>query len=139
VSDALPAATEFHARSMRELGGVLAFVDETCAGVDADTVFAIRLAVEEAFTNIYKHGYAGGEGPVAVHVAVAPRQVVATLVDEAPVFDPADAPAPDLDAAWDERRTGGLGCHLLRQMMDEVKYARRSERGNVLTLVKTRS
>ena len=134
-----PAATGFHARSMRELGSVLAFVDGICAGVEADTVFAIRLAVEEAFTNIYKHGYAGGEGPVAVHVDVAPRQVVATLADEAPAFDPANAPIPDLDSGWSERRTGGLGCHLLRQMMDEVKYARRGERGNVLTLVKTRS
>lgn len=131
-------ATEFRARSLRELGGVLAFVDRTCAGVEADTVFAVRLAVEEAFTNIYEHGYAGGEGPVAVHVAVAPRQIIATLVDQAPAFDPADAPAPDLDSPWDQRRAGGLGCHLLRQMMDEVKYARR-EHDNVLTVVKTRS
>lgn len=137
MSEASPPATGFHASSMRELGSVLAFVDRTCAGVEADTVFAIRLAVEEAFTNIYKHGYAGGDGPVAVHVDIAPRQIVATLVDEAPAFDPADAAAPDLDSPWDKRRTGGLGCHLLRQMMDEVKYARR-ERDNVLTLVKTR-
>jgi anti-sigma regulatory factor (Ser/Thr protein kinase) len=73
-----------------------------------------------------------------VRVDVAPRQIVATLVDEAPAFDPTDAPAPDLDSPWDQRRAGGLGCHLLRQMMDEVKYARR-ERGNVLTLLKTRA
>jgi len=138
VNDGQPVATEFRARSMRELGGVLAFVDRTCAGVEADTVFAVRLAVEEAFTNIYKHGYAGGEGPVTVHVDVAPRQITATLVDEAPAFDPADAPVPDLDSPWEQRRSGGLGCHLLRQMMDEVKYARR-ERDNVLTVVKKRS
>jgi serine/threonine-protein kinase RsbW len=131
-------AIEFHTNSMRELGNVLAFVDQACAGVEADTVFAVRLAVEEAFTNIYKHGYAGGEGPVTVRVDVALRQIVATLVDEAPAFDPTEAAAPDLDAPWDQRRTGGLGCHLLRQMMDEVKYVRR-ERDNVLTLLKTRS
>ncbi len=133
-----PVTAEFRAGSMRELGGALAFVDQVCAGVEADTALAVRLAIEEAFTNIYKHGYAGGEGPVAVRVDVAPRQIVATLVDEAPAFDPTDAPAPDLDSPWDQRRAGGLGCHLLRQMMDEVKYARR-EHGNVLTLLKTRA
>src|SRR6185437_1498900 len=79
VNDGQPVATEFRARSLRELGGVLAFVDRTCAGVEADTVFAVRLAVEEAFTNIYKHGYSGGEGPVAVRVDVAPGKIIATL------------------------------------------------------------
>lgn len=139
MSDALPAATEFNARSTRDLGGVLAFVDRICAGLDADTAFAIRLAVEEAFTNIYVYGYGGGEGPVTVHIDIASRQVVATLTDEAPAFNPADAPAPDLESGWEERRTGGLGWHLIRQVMDEVTYAPGGERGNVLRLVKARA
>lgn len=134
-----PAAAEFHARSMRELHGALAFVDRTCAGLDADTVFAIRLAVEEAFTNIYEYGYNGGDGPVTMRIDVARRQVVATLIDEAPAFDPAGVPAPDLESAWDERRMGGLGWHLIQQMMDEVTHASGGERGNVLRLVKARA
>lgn len=140
MSDAPPAAAEFHARSMRDLGGMLAFVDRICAELDADTAFAVRLAVEEAFTNVYEYGYGGGEGPVTVRIGIAPRQVVATLDDEAPAFDPAEAPAPDLESAWDERRAGGLGWHLIRQVMDEVAYAPgEGGRGNVLRLVKARA
>lgn len=138
MSGALPAASEFHARSMRDLGGVLAFVDGVCAELDADTAFATRLAVEEAFTNIYEYGYDGHEGPVTVRIDVTAPRVVVTLADEAPAFDPAEAPPPDLESAWDERRVGGLGCHLIRHMMDEVTYARDDKRGNVLKLVKLR-
>ncbi len=139
MSDTLPAATEFHARSMRDLGGVLAFVDRISAELDADTAFATRLAVEEAFTNIYEYGYDGHEGPVTVRIDVTARRVVVTLADEAPAFDPAEAPPPDLESAWDERRVGGLGCHLIRHVMDEVTYAPDGKRGNVLRLVKMRA
>ena len=139
MSDALPAATEFHARSMRDLGGVLAFVDRVSAELDADTAFSVRLAVEEAFTNIYEYGYDDHEGPVTVRIDVTARRVVVTLADEAPAFDPAEAPPPDLESPWDERRMGGLGWHLIRHVMDEVTYAPGGKRGNVLELVKMRA
>jgi anti-sigma regulatory factor (Ser/Thr protein kinase) len=128
----------FHASRMDDLGALTDFLDQACrkAGADDDMLFAVRLAVEEAFTNIVEHGYAERSGPVEVRVDADARGLTITLLDEAPPFDPADAPAPDLDSLLEDREPGGLGWHLVRQLMDEVKREPRAPHGNVLTLVK---
>ena len=120
-----------------DLPALAAFVDTACDGLGADgeVRFAVRLAVEEVFTNIIEHGY-GGKGPVLVQVDGGPRHVRVRLSDEAPAFDPVDAPAPDLASPLDERDPGGLGWHLVRQLMDEVEHKRAQPRGNTYTLVK---
>ena len=127
----------FRAVAMADLPALAAFVDTACDGLGADgeVRFAVRLAVEEVFTNIIEHGY-GGKGPVLVQVDGGPRHVRVRLSDEAPAFDPVDAPAPDLASPLDERDPGGLGWHLVRQLMDEVEHKRAQPRGNTYTLVK---
>lgn len=121
------------------LGPLLAFLDDACkeAGLDDDVAFAVRLAGEEACSNIINHAYRGVEpGEVSVQMRRDARQVVLLIEDRAPVFLPADAPAPDLTADWENRREGGLGWHLIRQVMDEVRHGARAGGGNRLELVK---
>lgn len=131
-------ADDFHASCLPDLEPLRHFIDAACAGAgaDAETVFAIRLAVEEVFANIYEHGYATHEGPVDISVRCDAGRISVCMTDQAPPFDPADAPAPDLDSDWERRNPGGLGLHLARQLMDEVKYRRGAPCGNVFTLVK---
>ncbi len=98
----------------------------------------VRLAVEEVCVNIMSHGYGAGEaGPIRVAVTEHRRALVITIADEAPAFDPAAAPPPDLTSNWQDRREGGLGWHLVRSVMDEVRHAARQPRGNVVTLIKS--
>lgn len=127
----------FRAAAMADLPAVLAFVDAACDALsaDGDARFAMRLAVEEVFTNILEHGYRGN-GPVEVAVDGGPRCVRVRLSDQAPKFDPADAPAPDLDSPLEERDPGGLGWHLVRQLVDELEYRPAPAGGNTYTLVK---
>ncbi len=60
------------------------------------------------------------------------------LRDHGDSFDPASVPEPDLTCDLEDRRVGGLGVYLIRQLMDEVSYERPSGAGNVLVLVKRR-
>ena len=131
-------ASVFHASRMADLAGLMEFVDRVCrdAGANDDMQFAVRLAVEEAFSNIIKHGYGGQSGPVTVSIDADARRLAVTLVDQAPLFDPADAPAADVEASLDERESGGLGWHLVHQFMDEVAHSPNRVRGNVLVMVK---
>jgi serine/threonine-protein kinase RsbW len=73
---------------------------------------------------------------VLVEVDGGPRCVRVRLSDEAPAFDPVDAPAPDLESPLEERDPGGLGWHLVHQLMDEVEHKPAPPRGNTYTLVK---
>lgn len=57
------------------------------------------------------------------------------LADTGKEFDPTMAPEADITLSADERKIGGLGIFLIRQIMNEVKYER-IEGKNVLTLEK---
>lgn len=125
----------FRASRMADLPALLDFVDAACADAGPDAGFAVRLAVEEVFTNALAHGY-GGEGPVDVTVDADAARIRVVVEDQAPAFDPGHAPAPDIGADALDREPGGLGWHLVRQVMDEVRHAPRAGRGNTCTLVK---
>jgi serine/threonine-protein kinase RsbW len=123
---------------MENLPAVLAFIDQAAgaAGAEEEAAFAVRLAVEEVFINIVRHGYEDRGGPVSLAVFAEGSDLVITIRDEAPLFDPALAPLPDLESGWEDRPLGGLGWHLVRQLVDEIRHAPGPTGGNVVTLVK---
>jgi anti-sigma regulatory factor (Ser/Thr protein kinase) len=124
---------------LENLRPLLEFVDRACAraGLAPDDAFAVRLAVEEVCTNIITHGYRGGaEEPVILTAGRDADRFVVTAEDRAPPFDPAWAPPPDLSADWRSRPIGGVGWHLVRELMDEVHHAPVPGGGNLVTLVK---
>jgi serine/threonine-protein kinase RsbW len=115
------------------------FVEEACrrAGTDESICFDLKLAVDEACSNLVVHGYRGREpGPIAVAFALDGDEIVITITDHAPPFNPEDAPIPRLDAPAGDRRPGGLGWHLIKQIADRLEYESDAEKGNRLTMVK---
>lgn len=107
----------------------------------------IALAIDEALCNIENHGYARDPGrPIWISVFAmgglasngadsSPTSALKIVIeDEAKQVDPATIRSRPLD----EVRPGGLGVHIIRQVMDQVIYERRSGRGMRLTLVKFR-
>ncbi|MBB3933011.1 ABC-type amino acid transport system permease subunit/anti-sigma regulatory factor (Ser/Thr protein kinase) [Kaistia hirudinis] len=97
---------------------------ETVCGerLDPAALFRLSLAVEELVTNVVKYGHAGGE-PIRVAVRHDDSRVTVDLAYGGPQFDPfRDAPKPDLTADIDERHIGGLGIHLVANMIDEAVY-----------------
>lgn len=132
------AGTGFHATTMQDLPALATFLARACAqaGADADAASAVRLATEEVLSNILRHGYGNRPGPVAIRVDAAPERITVTLVDAAPAFDPGSVAAPELGTGWAERGIGGLGWHLVHQLMDETRREPGAQGGNVYTLVK---
>ena len=122
------------------LADLLAFVDRACAraALTPDVAHDVRLATEEVVANVIEHGYAGSEtpGPITLHFRRDARQVVVTVDDLAPPFDPATIRPADLTAPLEQRGIGGLGWHFVNHVMDEVRHEHRHPRGNRLTLVK---
>jgi anti-sigma regulatory factor (Ser/Thr protein kinase) len=120
-------------RSLRE------FAVNAClsCGGDQDTCDVLELAVDEACTNVVLHGYADREpGPIVLTFRCEGGDAVVIIADHGQPFSPADAPSPDLESDWQERRIGGLGVYLIREMMDEVTYTSDPQAGNRLTLRK---
>ena len=114
------------------------------AGLDRKASYRLRLAVDEIATNIITHGYADAHiaGDVVVNASVGDEQLVITLEDWAPPFDPRDQEAePDhIDKPSHERPIGGLGVYLAFQSVDGLEYEYRDNKNrNILTMNLTRA
>jgi anti-sigma regulatory factor (Ser/Thr protein kinase) len=107
------------------------------AGISDDILFDLALVVDEACTNIIDHGYEGVlSGKITVIINIFTDQVEITILDDGRAFDPDEAPEPDINAPWQERRIGGLGWHLIKEMTDDAAYHSDPQKGNRLVLIK---
>ena len=99
----------------------------------------INLALEEAVSNVMLYAYPEKSGQVFVEfVRVQDNQggrIIFTISDNGIPFDPTQKAPADITLSAEERAIGGLGIHLVRQLMDEVSY-RREDGKNILTLIK---
>ncbi|HEY7141564.1 MAG TPA: SpoIIE family protein phosphatase [Methylomirabilota bacterium] len=98
------------------------------------TVHDCVLAVEELVTNVVMHAYRGQPGHQAyVGLRLRPEMIEIRIEDAGPPFNPLEAPAPDLEAPLVDRRVGGLGLVLVKNLVDRWEYAREGA-ANVVTL-----
>ena len=112
-------------------------------GIPEELNMPVNLALEEAVSNVMLYAYPDIKpGQVLVEFVrsqVAGRQaheqIVFIITDSGIPFDPTQQPPADTSLSVEERAIGGLGIHLVMQLMDEVKYERVEDK-NVLTLVK---
>jgi serine/threonine-protein kinase RsbW len=114
------------------------FIAECCArhSIPDEIVFELKLAVDEACTNIIQHGYKDmAPGPIMLAFGTEPDHILVQITDFGHPFEPAAAPAPDTNAALEDRELGGLGLFLIYQTMDNIDY-RASAEGNTLTFTK---
>ncbi len=96
----------------------------------------ISLAVDEALCNVITHGY-DRRPDERVWVSLwalegNPPGIKVIIEDHARQVDPSKIQPRDLD----DIRPGGLGVHIIREVMDEVTYEKRPERGMRLMMIK---
>lgn len=102
-----------------------------------ETLFQVRLVLEEVLMNVISYGAGGGAVPhVQLNMAQQDGTLSMEIADNGIAFDPLQLPAPDLDAEIDDRPIGGLGIFLVRELMDSVTY-RRDGDWNRLMVTKT--
>ena len=97
-----------------------------------------KLVVDEACTNVIRHGYRdvkGGE--ITVKAIIRRQSLTIVLIDQGTSYDPRQASTPDLDNYIRIGKKGGLGILMMRKLMDDVQYNITS-RGNELRLTKQR-
>lgn len=105
-------------------------------GLPAEVRRSLSVALDELLANALSHGRTGRDPcSVMVEVELDHQRVTVTLTDDGEPFDPLRQEAPDTTLSVEERPMGGLGIHLVGQLMDQVSYQRR-EGHNVVVLVK---
>lgn len=125
------------AGQISELPVLIGFIEASCneAGISADLCFDLMLALEEAASNVIEHGYKGRGGDLGIVFRVADGTVTLELRDAARPFKPGKVGRPDGSVPLEDRPLGGLGLHLMHELMDEVHYETLPD-GNLLTMIK---
>ncbi|MEO1583408.1 MAG: ATP-binding protein [Planctomycetota bacterium] len=106
-------------------------------GFDDNGAGKIALATDEALANVINHGYKRQpDRPIWIRLwpLAAPNQPGIRIVieDEAPHIDPEAICGRDLA----DVKPGGLGVHIIKEVMDVVEYSKRSPVGMRLTMIK---
>ena len=104
--------------------------------VPSRALYSLNLALDELVTNVILYGYDDPAGQkITVQIQALPQMLTGSVEDSGREFDPLAMPEPDLNAPLASRELGGLGIHLVRNLMDEVTYQREGGK-NLLTIRK---
>ncbi len=94
---------------------------------------SMSVVLDELLTNAIAHGFRGrAGGEVTVAAELFPDRLSVTVTDNGKPFDPFGVPEPDTTLSTAERPIGGLGVHLAKRMMDDVRYQREADRNVVI-------
>jgi serine phosphatase RsbU (regulator of sigma subunit)/anti-sigma regulatory factor (Ser/Thr protein kinase) len=99
---------------------------------------SFKLVVEEACTNIIRHGYLDiKDGQITIRAIIRRLSLTIVIIDQGKSFDPRQLKNPDLQKYVQIGKKGGLGIFMMRKLMDDIQYHVTSH-GNELRLTKTR-
>lgn len=109
-------------------------------GFDDKVIGTLKLATDEAVTNVIRHAYRDVPGPnhVTLRAIAKSTSLTICIIDQGRTFDPRNAKAPDMAEYVKIGKKGGLGIFMLQKLMDEIEYHVTSE-GNELRLIKNRT
>jgi sigma-B regulation protein RsbU (phosphoserine phosphatase) len=124
-----------------EVPQLSAFIDSFAeeAGLDFSLTMSLNLAMEEAVVNVMEYAYPEGtQGKVGISASVEGDDIEFVISDSGAAFDPTAKAEVNIDLEVEDRQIGGLGIHLVRNIMDNIKYERKDGK-NVLTLYKNKN
>ncbi|MDI6767167.1 MAG: ATP-binding protein [Bacteroidota bacterium] len=111
-------------RQISSLSQIFSFVSEflTSYQVDESILFSINLAIEELFTNIVKYNRTTNSD-ITIDITKVEEKIIAKVIDHnCDEFDVSKTQEVDITRRLEERKVGGLGLHLVKKMVDDIKY-----------------
>lgn len=96
-------------------------------GASARGAFQTELAFEELVTNVARHAYAGrlaSRSAIAAVIELHEDEIVLTVDDDGPPFDPVAAPELPLATDLEQARVGGLGIRFIRAAAARISHER---------------
>ena len=112
-------ASTIHLAEVRDFVGNIA--DEY--GFSKKETEDIRLAVDEAYTNIIKHAYKyDDKKEVEIELLVDGDKFCVSLFDQGKTFNPKNYMMPDVREQIRKKKRGGMGVYLIHKLMDKVEY-----------------
>ena len=114
---------------------LFAFVEQalTSLNTPASDRDKMMMALDEALTNVVLYAYPEDQrGTVGIRICRNDNTITAEVVDHGKPFDPTAHPAPDITLPIEQRPIGGLGIHLMRNLVTSLRYYRDQEENHLV-------
>ncbi|MBQ7503457.1 SpoIIE family protein phosphatase [bacterium] len=127
-----------------ELDRILDFVEDLLdrkADLQEEALARIKTTVstviDDIFTNITSYSGAEKDCKVLIRAEIqdCPKQLTVHFIDGGRPYDPTAIETPNVNLSFEERRYGGLGVHLVKNLTDRMTY-RYKDGCNILCLIK---
>src|ERR1700722_19097654 len=118
-----------------ELLTIKDFIQRVCdaAGCSSKETSSVKLAIDEACSNIVRHAYQGIEGgKIIMEAGIGVKDVRIAITDFGKSFDFRKIEAPDLNHYVDIGKKGGLGIFLIKKIMYKVDYRTKNGRNDLI-------
>ncbi len=127
----IPASTS-NLADVRKFVGVHA----TGFGFKENEVEEIKLAVDEALTNVIKHAYKFDDSKtIYISVGLQGREFWVAIQDTGAPFEPQNYTEPNIPERVKKGLKGGVGVYLIKRLVDKVEYNKKSQH-NEIKLIK---
>ena len=106
-------------------------------GIPLKDIFQINLVLDELISNVINYGYPKEENREIYlkYIIVDNKKLLLEIRDYGVPFNILEMEEVDVSLGIEERAIGGLGIHLVKNIMDDIEYERKGGQ-NILTLKK---
>jgi serine/threonine-protein kinase RsbW len=107
------------------LSSVRDFIHDCCNsnGIASSAIDDVVIAVDEACTNVIKHAYKFmPDGDIKVRLRISGKKLSIDIIDYGNIFNPDALKEPNMNEYFKMKKVGGLGVHLMKTLMDEVRF-----------------
>ena len=102
-------------------------------------IHKICIVIDELLSNIISYAYQDKkEHIVDINIKLNGERLEIKITDDGFPFNPLAMLPPDTKLGLEERELGGLGIHLVKNIMDEYQY-KRLKGENIIVLVKSKT
>lgn len=128
---------KYFKRNLKTLERIFNFLDDFDRQVSLgnDTLRPIKICTEEVFTNYIKYNR-DTENDILIELTREGASIIIRITDfDVEPFDPLSIPPYNVSAKTEERPVGGVGIHLLKKYMDDIRYEY-TNKNSIITLIK---
>ncbi|MGH8659922.1 MAG: SpoIIE family protein phosphatase [Gammaproteobacteria bacterium] len=105
--------------------------------LSSEVLFHTTVALEEIVSNVIAYAYDDrGVHKIIVCLLMEQGELTVEVEDDGRPFNPLETLEPDMQKPLEERPVGGLGIHLVRNLMDRLEYRRQDGRNRLIMMKK---
>ena len=106
-------------------------------GLSEACITDVNICLDELFTNIVSYGFEDDLAHIIVFTMHLDNEELTLIIEDNGIpFNPLEKKDPEVPADLIDVRIGGLGIHIVRKLMDDIRYHRKQGK-NKLTMKKS--